>query len=115
MITVTYSAKRREMRMKGHADYSEPGNDIVCASASMLFYTLCQSLVSIEENLAAEPKMEMTKGRAAVKCIPKTEHEGTIDVIFWTILNGFHMLAQQYPENVYLRILDKEKNNNKGL
>lgn len=115
MITITYSLKRREMRMKGHADYSEPGTDIVCASASMLFYTLCQSLVSLEDSLATKPKMEMTKGRAAVKCIPKAEHEGTIDVIFWTILNGFHMLAQQYPENVCLKILDKEKNADKGL
>ena len=103
MITVTYSPKKRQIRMKGHANYAEHGEDIICASASTLFYTLCQSLLSMKDSLAGEPKMEMTKGRACVSCIPTSGHEGTVDVIFWTVLNGFHMLAQQYPENVCLK------------
>lgn len=107
MITVTYEPKRRQIRMKGHADFAEPGQDIICASASMLFYTLCQSLLSSEEHLIGEPKMQMTKGRACVECMPKEEYEANIDMIYWTVLNGFHLLAQQYPEHVNLRINKK--------
>lgn len=105
MITVTYSPDKRQLRMKGHAGYAEEGQDIICASASMLFYTLCQSVRSMEESLIKEPVMQMTKGRAVISCVPKSEHEGTIDVIFYTVLNGFHMLSQQHPEHVNLKIL----------
>lgn len=105
MITVVYSPDKRQLRMKGHAGYAEEGKDVICASASMLFYTLCQSLRSMEDSLIKEPKMQMTKGRAEVSCMPKSEHEGTIDVIFYTVINGYHMLAQQYPEYVNLKIL----------
>ena len=105
MITVTYSPEKRQIRMKGHAGYAEDGKDIICSAASTLFFTLCQSLISIEECLAKAPEMEKTKGIAVVSCVPKADCEETIDTIFWTVLNGFHMLANQYPDYLNLKIL----------
>lgn len=104
MVTITYTKATRQLRMKGHAEYSAPGTDIICAACSALFYTLCQSLLD-EENmghLCQAPKMEMSKGRASIRCIPKTEAEARVDVVFRTVINGFHMLSQRYPEFVNL-------------
>ena len=105
MVTITYTKATSQLRMKGHANYSNDGSDIVCAACSMLFYTLCQSLLDEEKmgHLAQEPKMEMSKGRASIRCIPKTEAEARIDVIYRTVINGFHLLSQKHPEYVNLK------------
>ena len=105
MVTITYTKATRQLRMKGHAGYGGVGADIVCAACSTLFYTLCTALLD-EENmghLAQEPKMEMTKGRASVRCVPKTDAEARVDVVYRTVINGFHMLCQKYPEYVNLK------------
>jgi uncharacterized protein YsxB (DUF464 family) len=105
MVTITYTKATRQLRMKGHANYSDEGSDIVCAACSTLFCTLCQNLLDEEAmgHLAQEPKMEMSKGRGSVRCIPKTEAETRIDIIFRAIICGFHMLSQRYPEYVNLK------------
>lgn len=105
MVTITYTKATRQLRMKGHANYSKDGTDIICAACSQTFYTLCQSLVNEEKRgyLCGAPKMEMSKGRASIRCIPKTEAEARVDIIYETCLNGFNLLAQRYPEHVNLR------------
>ena len=105
MVTITYTKATRQLRMNGHAYMAEPGNDRICAACSTLFYTLCQSIMAEEEagNLATTPKMEMTKGRAAIRCIPKSEAEARVDVVYNTVLNGFNLLAHRYPEFVNLK------------
>lgn len=34
----------KEIRMKGHAEYGEEGQDIVCAAVSALVFTACNSI-----------------------------------------------------------------------
>lgn len=109
MVNIYYQPNKRQLRMKGHAGYAtDGGDDILCSACSTLFYTLCQTLVSEQKRLATEPKMSMTKGLASVQCIPKDGEEATIDCCYFTILNGFHMLAEQYPEYVHLTIMKRK-------
>jgi uncharacterized protein YsxB (DUF464 family) len=46
MITISISenkdAKAITLKVKGHANHDEKGKDIVCASASILTYTIAQ-------------------------------------------------------------------------
>lgn len=42
-IWITKEKKHIRIRMNGHAGFAEPGQDIVCAGASMLFYTLAEA------------------------------------------------------------------------
>lgn len=100
MIKITYEPKKHRLRMQGHADFGEPGTDILCAAASMLFYTLCQSLLCSEDKLIKAPTMQTEKGSACVECCPKEEYAMMIDTMYKTVLCGFHMLSQQYPGNV---------------
>lgn len=103
MIEITYEPSKRKISLNGHADFGEPGTDILCASVSMLFYTLCQTLADSKEKLLKEPTMQMTKGKASVECQPKEDYAPEIDTMYRTVLTGLHMLAQQYPGNVKVR------------
>lgn len=83
--------------IKGHAEYN-PGNDIVCASCSMLACALAENLMRMYaageiEYAAAQKKsgeMMITADGDAKK--------------MWHIVQafgvGFEMLAKKYPKNV---------------
>ena len=49
MIRVSYSPRALTLRVEGHAYRGRPGEDIVCAAASMLAYTAGYMLVQAEE------------------------------------------------------------------
>lgn len=108
MIKVTFEMdeERRmvKMTMKGHAQYSDVGNDIICASASMLAYTLAQNVSDMQKcgNLQYEPTIKLNKGNAIVSC---RCCDGFYDMLvhtFMVIQRGFELLENNYPKNVAL-------------
>lgn len=105
MINVEFKPLKHEISIKGHANFAEEGKDIICASASALLYTVKASLEKASE-MVQEGTLKITvkKGNAKVKCVPKEAYEGNVDVIFWTVLNGFEALAEAYPDHVTLTI-----------
>ena len=95
MIKVT--RKDYELILEGHAGYAEPGQDIVCAAASALFYTLARELDyrKIEFTMT-----EDAATGAEIVAYPPDGFTLDTDVVFETICTGYRMLAEEYPGHV---------------
>lgn len=104
MITVKYSPSRHQLSIRGHAGAGEKGHDIVCASASMVFYNLCQMLREYDQKKAFALPLQMqdAPGNASIRVMPHTGYETWIDHDFLYALTGFRMLMAQYPDYVNL-------------
>ena len=79
MVTITHNAN--QIRASGHANYAEHGKDIVCASISILLYTL-----------ATNGTMETIRDQTMVTSQDKNAVR--------LILNGLKLIAEEYPQNV---------------
>ena len=96
--------KMLSLRVEGHAGYAEHGKDIVCASASILAYTVAQ-IVRIKERsgcLRRPALVRLESGDTEVTCFPKA---GAFDFL-WDAYDfarvGYCLLAQNYPQYVEL-------------
>lgn len=102
MMTVTFTEKGRNLslRIEGHAEYAEEGKDIVCASASILAYTLASIIDSFDD---VESVIDLNSGDATIEC--ECEDDETFakvaDVYYYT-KRGYALLAQTYPQYVRL-------------
>lgn len=84
------------IKIKGHAQYAEPGKDIVCSAVSVLTQTLIQSV----ENLTADKiEYDMQPGKVHIKfwCL-SDQSKVLIDAFFI----GVKGIAEAYPDNVKL-------------
>lgn len=107
MITVTYSPKKHQLRIKGHAEFAPKGQDIVCAAATMVFYNLCQMIREYDQEAAfsVKPKMQFNSGRALIEVVPRADYETWIDHDFLYALTGYRLLMAQFPDRVNLKVL----------
>jgi len=104
MIEIIFNPEEYRLTISGHANYKREGEDIVCAGVSTLVHTLYGSLQQAEEMIEnGSLRCEMEKGRTVISCKAKPEFEGNIGLIYWTILNGFQMVAERSPEYVTLK------------
>ena len=91
------------LHVKGHAGANAPGHDIVCASASILAYTLAQNIKMSEErgHLKYEPKLKLKEGDFTISCRAKDE-EAYSELLhtFLVIQTGYVLLAHNYPQYV---------------
>ena len=92
------------MTMKGHAGTAPKGEDLVCAAATMLAYTLAQTMqfYSETQKLARKPNIRLEDGNAYVVVTPKEEDYAEVLHSFWVVQCGIHVLAHNYPEAVRL-------------
>ena len=112
MITVSIrnNAERRFLRLKvkGHSGQAEIGQDIVCASASILAYTVAQIVKDMEAQdskaFVYKPIIKLESGDATVTCKCKT------DIAYFEVINalnvaqvGYSLLAHNYPQYVELK------------
>ena len=96
MIEIKYICDKNELNMsiEGNADYAPEGQDIICASVSILLHALIGRLKETGAGLTAT----MDKGEAWLHA------EGEdIEEIFKTVLSGYLYLAVNCPEYVSLR------------
>lgn len=95
------------MKVMGHADTAPKGADLVCASATMLVYTVAQALVFMYEQgqLKEKPRIKIREGKAAVTAKPGEEFFAEVLHTFWVAQCGAHILASNYPEAVSLNHL----------
>ena len=107
MINITFNPQSLELEVTGHAGADEKGKDIVCSAVSMLFYTLADSLNRSEEMLKKHPIIKMEDGNGYIKCRPRKEFQGNITLIYWTILNGYQLLAEEYSEYITFNVKEK--------
>lgn len=101
MITVTYDRNHSSISVKGHAGSGESGHDLVCASVSILVYTLAVNVNSLKANGTANKiKIKTDSGDSAIMCRTIPEFKSVTMLVFNTICAGFELLAHQYPQNI---------------
>lgn len=82
------------LSITGHANYAEPGKDIVCAGVSVLAQTL---IASIEELTTDEIKYSMQPGTVCIKHGKLSERAQVLVASFFV---GVEAIAATYPDNV---------------
>lgn len=89
VATFYESDKMIHIKLKGHADYGQMGEDIVCAGVSILV----QSLVNAAEGVDFEER----DGVITQVVMPKSQYNlGMLDMM----RGGMEMLSEEYPDNV---------------
>lgn len=106
MIKVKYNTTKNLLTIKGHAGYAEAGEDIICASASMIYYNLLAMLRQYPDKAFSVPlKVETAKSKNAttsIECVPSEAYETLIYHDFLYALTGFETLMGNYPEHINL-------------
>ena len=111
MITVRFYQKPSHgsihMTLKGHAGAAPKGEDLVCASATMLAYTVAQAVKFLHEQgmLKKEPKISLREGSATIIATPTEDGYAPTLHTFWVAQCGIHVLQHNYPQNVQLEHL----------
>ena len=104
MIIVSYTAQGGRLRLSvaGHAGADEPGRDTVCASASILAYTVAHIVKNAwaANELCAKPVIKMKPGDAVIECSPYKSAMKEIVYVYYAVFVGLSLLARDYPEYV---------------
>ena len=105
MIKVTYHRDLNRVSVEGHAQSGEIGHDLVCASASILTYTLA----AFVENMKAAgqtryPTIKLEEGNALIDCKTPNKYKNSVKIAFDAICGGFELLSRRYPENISYEI-----------
>lgn len=101
MITATYHRRYNRLTVTGHAQSGEHGHDLVCASASILVYTLASSVVNMGlAGQVRDPVTNLQEGNAEISCRPVNKYAAPVTLVFDTLCAGYELLARQYPENI---------------
>lgn len=87
------------LTVSGHARYGPAGKDIVCAAASVLWYTLCEVL----DNAKDEGHGTVTYGKNTVAYTPNDGTEVEVAAVFRAIWRGYLLLAAQYGNYITAR------------
>ena len=95
------------MKVKGHSNTAPKGQDLVCASATMLVYTVAQAMTFMYEQgqLKEKPKVKIREGNAVIIAKPKEDYLAEVLHTFWVAQCGAHILASNYPGFVSLNHL----------
>ena len=95
------------MTLKGHAEAAPKGEDLICASATMLAYTVAQAVQFLHEQgkLKNKPKIRITDGEATIIATPTEEAYAETLHAYWVAQCGIHVLQHNYPQNVKLEHL----------
>ena len=108
MITATFTTDEESgsiiLRLTGHAGAGKKGSDLVCAAASMLAYTVAQTLqyMYVEGGLQQKPHIKLSEGDTLIVAKPKPESFNEALHTFFVVQVGYHLLANSYPENIEL-------------
>ena len=112
MITVTlrrHDATRYiRLTVEGHAGQADIGHDIVCASASILAYTVAQIVKTMEQHgdLKDKPIVELGSGDATIVCRCKNDdiYAEAAHTLFVAQV-GYLLLAHNYPQYVEVNVV----------
>ena len=105
MIKVVYERNPMRLTVQGHAGSGEVGHDLVCASASILVYTLA-SFAKNTHKARQNKKLviKLNEGDAEVSFKARPRYKTAITLVCDAICGGFQLLAYNYPENISYEI-----------
>lgn len=111
MLKVTFEKDEMELTLKlqGHAGQADLGHDIVCASCSILAYTVAQFIKNAEAvgDLQEPPVIRLESGDAVISCTPNNATYCTILGIYLFAEVGFKLIAHNFPQFVELKPFGK--------
>lgn len=96
-IVVEKDSSDYMVSLNGHAGYAPKGHDLVCAAISLLTTMIAQTLLNDEK--VVTHKCEMGDGTATFSF---TAQGTDIDARIDTIVTGFKLLHQEFPQYVNL-------------
>ncbi len=94
------------LTVKGHAGAGEEGHDLVCASASILAYTVAQVVQVMEQDgdLKGKACIELNEGNATIVFRCKDDDSyAEAKHTFFVVKTGYAVLAHNYPQYVELK------------
>ena len=99
MIRVTYEPREHRLRVEGHALAAPAGEDLVCAAASALAWTLVRAATKRSEY---RPRLFIDRERAVVdvQCFPEESAESDCRYLFEIIAGGLAVIEKHNPENI---------------
>lgn len=101
MIQVIYDRAKCDLKVNGHAGSGEVGHDLVCASTSILAYTLASFVKNMKEaGQVDDPLITFEKGDVWISCDPPRELKPAVILVFDAICGGFELLARDYHDNI---------------
>ena len=91
--------------VEGHAGQAEKGHDIVCSAASILIYTLAQTLTQMHKQgwMNKKPHINLKEGKGLITCIPKKEYFDECLMVFFVAEVGYSLLHNNYPQFVDIK------------
>ena len=98
MIRASYDRKELCLSVKGHAASAPKGQDLVCAAASTLAFTLAAAVLDSAERYA--PIVSRQEGEIRIACRPARGERALCRRAMDTVFTGFEMLANEYPDYV---------------
>lgn len=105
MIYAVYDRDKNKITVKGHAHSGEPGHDLICASASILVYTLASFAKNTQKARQSKKLvLKLDAGDAEVSFKAKARYKAALTLGCDAICAGFELLARNYPENVSYEI-----------
>lgn len=92
--------------VEGHAGQAEKGQDIVCSAASILAYTLGQTITQMDKQgwLKKKPHINLKEGKGLITCIPNEEYFNECLMAFFVVEMGYSLLANNYPQYVEVKV-----------
>lgn len=105
MIAVVYHRKYHRLTVEGHAYSGEHGHDLVCASATILAYTLGASVANMSAaKQVRDAKINLKEGSGEIECKAIRRFDAPVTLIFDTVCAGFELLANHYPDNISYKV-----------
>ena len=98
------------LKVKGHAGAAEAGSDIICASASILAYTLAQNIkyAYAQDMLKYRPTIKLSGGDCNISCRANKDNLNEVLNIYLVIQTGYQLLAHNYPSFVGLEMFARD-------
>lgn len=112
-FTTDADRKKIVLKVNGHANAAPKGTDLICASASILAYTLAQNIkyARLRGLCKYEPEIRLKNGDAKITVRAKdTDSYAELCAIYCVIQTGYQLLAQNYPDFVVVRLFGEEDN-----
>jgi len=103
-------AKALRLELTGHTGWQVSGRDLVCASASILACTLARHIGELQAEAPAGrflTRIELAPGDSHIR-VACADGEGYRQMrgIFMTVLTGYRLLAENYPQYVNACLYD---------
>ena len=96
-VTIKETDSIKEIEIKGHANYSKYGSDIVCASVSSMCITTVNAIIKIDDS-AIDYKEDEGYLLISIK-----KHSDTVDKLIINLVDLLEELKNDYQKYIEIR------------